>query len=187
MTSALPTLDRLLDSAVGFSIPLSTPFRGTHIREGLLLRGPLGWGEFAPFPEYDDVTSARWLSAAIEAAWIGWPEPVREVIAVNAIIPAVDADLAARLAVDAECTTAKVKVAQPGQSLEDDVARVGAVREAIGKDGRLRVDANGAWTPEAAVVALRALSEFNLEYAEQPCETLVQCAVLRRVTEVPIA
>jgi O-succinylbenzoate synthase len=187
MTSALPTLDELLDGVVGFSIPLSTPFRGTHVREGLVLRGPVGWGEFAPFPEYDAATSARWLSSAIEAAWIGWPEPVRDVVAVNAIVPAVEPDLAARLAADAGCTTVKVKVAQLGQSLDDDVARVGAVREAIGVSGRIRVDANGAWTPEAAVVALRALGEFDLEYAEQPCETLVQCAVLRRITDVPIA
>lgn len=187
MTQQLPSLDELLDGAVGFSIPLSTRFRGTHVREGLLLDGPAGWGEFAPFPEYDAHTSARWLSATIEAAWVGWPAPVRNIVPVNAIVPAVDADLAARIATDSGCTTVKVKVAEAGQSLDDDVARVGAVRDAIGPSGSVRVDANGAWTPEAAVEALRALSEFDLEYAEQPCETLVQCAVLRRITDVPIA
>jgi len=183
----LPSLDELLDGVVGFSIPLTTPFRSTQIREGLLLHGPLGWGEFASFPEYDAETSARWLVAAIEAAWIGWPDSVRDTVAVNAIVPAVDAETAARMARESECTTVKVKVAEPGQSLDDDVARVSAVREALGDKGHVRVDANGAWTPEAAVEAIGELSQFDLEFVEQPCETLVQCAVLRRVTHVPIA
>ena len=62
------------------------------MREGLLLRGPVGWAEFAPFPEYGADESARWLSAAIEAAWIGWPDAVRDAVPVNAIVPAVVAD-----------------------------------------------------------------------------------------------
>ena len=75
----LPSVDELLDGAIGFAIPLVTPFRGTRVREGLLLRGPVGWAEFAPFPEYGADESARWLSAAIEAGWIGWPDAVRDI------------------------------------------------------------------------------------------------------------
>ena len=85
----LPSVAELLDGALGFAIPLVTPFRGTRVREGLLLRGPVGWAEFAPFPEYGADESARWLSAAIEAGWIGWPDAVRDVVPVNAIVPAV--------------------------------------------------------------------------------------------------
>ncbi len=183
----LPTADELLDGALGFSIPLTTTFRGARVREGLLLRGPVGWGEFAPFPEYDADESARWLSAAIEAAWIGWPDAVRDVVPVNAIVPAVASQEAAAMVRDAGCTTIKVKVAEPGQSLDDDVARVAAVREALGPAGRIRVDANGAWRSDAARDALRTLSQYDLEYVEQPCASLAECAALRLIVDIPIA
>jgi O-succinylbenzoate synthase len=185
--SAFPTVDELLDGAVGFSIPLVTTFRRTRVREGLLLHGPAGWGEFAPFPEYDADVSARWLSAAIEAAWIGWPAAVRDSVPVNAIVPAVDADTAGRLTRESGCATVKVKVAEAGQTLDDEVARVAAVREALGDHGHIRVDANGAWTTEQAVVALSVLGSFHLEYVEQPCATLVECAAVRRIAGVPVA
>lgn len=183
----LPSAGELLDGALGFSVPLTTTFRGTRLREGLLLRGPAGWAEFAPFPEYDAEESARWLAAAIEAAWIGWPDAVRDVVPVNAIVPAVDATQAAQLVAASRCTTAKVKVAEPGQSLDDDVARVAAVREVLGMDGRIRVDANGAWSTGEAAQAIATLAEFDLEYVEQPCATLVECAALRRMVDVRIA
>lgn len=183
----LPSADELLDGALGFAIPLVTAFRRTSVREGLLIQGPAGWGEFAPFPEYGAAQSARWLAAAIEAAWIGWPDAVRESVPVNAIVPAVDAAAAAHLTKESGCTTVKVKVAERGQSLADDIARVASVREVLGRTGRLRVDANGAWSTEDAVRALRALGEFDLDYVEQPCSTLVECAALRRVVDVPVA
>ena len=183
----LPSVGELLDGSVGFSVPLRVRFRGTDAREGLLLRGPAGWGEFAPFPEYGPAESARWLAAAIEAAWVGWPAPVRDAVPVNAIVPAVGPDAAAALVREAGCSTVKVKVAEPGQSLDDDVARVGAVRDALGSDGLLRIDANGAWTVEQASVALGVLHELALEYVEQPCASVVECAELRRRTDVPVA
>jgi O-succinylbenzoate synthase len=183
----LPTVDELLDGALGFSVPLTTTFRGTRVREGLLLCGPVGWAEFAPFPEYGAEESARWLAAAIEAAWIGWPEPKRDSVPVNAIVPAVDAHEARRLTRGSGCRTVKVKVAEPGQSLDDDVARVAAVRQTLGSDGRIRIDANGAWSTEEAATALRELGKFDLEYVEQPCATLVECAALRRMSPVPVA
>lgn len=185
--SLLPSVDELLDRAIGFSIPLTTTFRRTDVREGLLLRGPVGWGEFAPFPEYGPAESARWLAAAIEAAWIGWPAPLRDTVPVNAIVPAVDADSAARLVRESGCSSVKVKVAEPGQSFGDDVARVAAVREALGPEGRVRIDANGAWSTDQAIAALATLSSFDLEYVEQPCATLVECAAVRLATDVPIA
>jgi o-succinylbenzoate synthase len=88
------------------------------------------------------------------------------------------------------CRTAKVKVAEPGQALDDDIARVSAVRAALdeaGPGGRLRVDANGAWSVAAAATALGELAAFGLEYAEQPCGTLAEQAELRRLVDVPLA
>jgi len=175
------------------SIPLRLPFRGVTHREAVLLQGPAGWGEFAPFLEYADAEAARWLAAALEAADTGWPEPVRRTVPVNATVPAVPA-----AAVDAVldrfdgCTTAKVKVAQAGQRLSDDLDRVAAVRARLGPGGRVRVDANGAWSVPEAARALAALAAYDLEYAEQPCATLdelvaLRVALARAGLDVPVA
>jgi len=162
------------------SIPMRVPFRGVTHREAVLLRGAAGWGEFSPFLEYDDAEAARWLAAALEAAEDGWPPPVRSVVPVNATVPAVAAaGVAAVLARFPGCTTAKVKVAASGQRLADDVERVAAVREALGPDGHVRVDANGGWTVEDAAAALAALVPYDLQYAEQPCASLDELAALR--------
>ncbi len=91
---------------------------------------------------------------------------------VNAIVPAVDPDAVRDLVLASGCSTVKVKVAEPGQTLADDVARVGAVRDALGAEGRVRVDANGAWSVDDAVRSIAALIEFGLEYVEQPCSTI---------------
>ena len=85
------------------------------------------------------------------------------------------------------CRTAKVKVAEPGQPEAADLARVEAVRDALGPAGRIRVDANGAWTVDHAARMLRAMAASGLEYAEQPCATLAELAELRRRVDVPLA
>jgi O-succinylbenzoate synthase len=162
------------------SIPMRVPFRGVLHREALLLRGPAGWGEFSPFLEYDDAEAARWLAAAVEASQVGWPAPVRDRVPVNATVPAVRAvQVPEVLARFPGCTTAKVKVAQSGQTLRDDVERVAAVRDALGRDGRVRVDANGAWSLADARWAVAALAAFDLEYVEQPCAEVEDLALLR--------
>lgn len=177
----LPPLADLLAAATVVSVPMALRFRGVDHREAVLLHGPSGWGEFAPFPEYDDVEAARWLAAAVEAAWGSWPQPVRPAVPVNATVPAVPPDRVAEVLSRYDgCTTAKVKVAEAGQSLADDVARVAEVRRVLGPDGRIRVDANGRWNPEQALEALGALAGHELEYAEQPCATVGELAALRR-------
>ena len=161
-------------------LPMTVPFRGVREREAVLLRGPAGWGEFAPFVEYDDAEAARWLAAAIDSATTAPPPAVRASVPVNATVPAVPAsEVAALLARFAGCTTAKVKVAERGQSLADDVARVAEVRGLLGAGGRVRVDANGAWDVDEALRSLTALARYGLEYVEQPCGTLDELADLR--------
>ena len=175
------------------SVPMRVPFRGVTVREALLLEGPAGWGEFSPFLEYDDAEASRWLAAALEAAQTGWPAAVRTCVPVNATVPAVAAaDVEAVLARFPGCTTAKVKVAQAGQQLADDVDRVAAVRAALGPTGRVRVDANAGWSLEQALDAITALAPFDLEYAEQPCATVAELAALRVLLaraglDVPVA
>ena len=178
--ASLPGLDELLAGAHVVSLPMRVKFRGILQREALLLRGPLGWGEFCPFPEYDDAEASRWLAAAIEAGWSGFPAPLRDRIPVNATIPAVPAhrvpEILARFGrVDA----VKVKVAERGQSLDDDAARVAAVREAL-PDAAIRVDANGGWGTPEAVTALKRLAAVGLEYAEQPVPDIAGLAEVRR-------
>lgn len=189
----LPDPSELLTGARVVCLPLVTPFRGVSAREALLFEGPHGWGEFAPFAEYDDVEASRWLASAIEAAWRPAVPAVREVVPVNATVPAVPpAEVAGVLARFDGCTTAKVKVAHAGQHLADDVARVAEVRSVLGPRGLIRVDANGAWDVDQAHRALGALAPFDLEYAEQPCATVdelvdLRVALARSGIEVPVA
>ena len=170
-----------------FDLPMRVRFRRQVRRSGVLLRGEAGWGEFSPFPDYDAATCARWLAAAREAADDGWPAPVRDRVPVNTTVPAVDPEQAHALVTASGCTTAKVKVAEPSQTLADDVARVEAVRDALGPGGRVRVDANAAWSVDEAVAALKALDVFDLEYAEQPVASLDEMADLRRRVDVRLA
>jgi O-succinylbenzoate synthase len=181
MTSPLtPDLAELLDTLSVVQIPMRVRFRGVTAREAALIRGPKGWAEFAPFAEYDDLESSRWLAAAMEAGWVGWPDPVRTTIPVNATVPAVRADeVAGILARYDGCMTAKVKVAEQGQRLQDDLERVAEVRDVMGPGARIRVDANGRWSVAEAVDALRRLTRFQLEYAEQPCASVQELAALR--------
>ncbi len=162
------------------AVPMRVPFRGVTTREVALLRGPAGWGEFGPFLEYDDAEASRWLAAAREACTTPPPAPVRGSVPVNATVPAVAPDRVPEvLARFPGCTTAKVKVAEGGQRLADDVDRVAAVRSALGPQGRIRVDANGGWSVAQARRALGALAPYGLEYAEQPCTTVEELSSLR--------
>lgn len=189
----LPDLPDLLADAHVVALPMRVRFRGVDVREAVLLRGPSGWAEWAPFPEYDDRDAARWLAAAVELGWGPLPSPVRGSVRVNATVPAVTADqVGGVLARYDGCRTVKVKVAERGQALADDVVRVTEVRRVMGADARVRVDANGAWSVDEAVEALTALAALDLEYAEQPCASVEELAALRVAlaragVDVPVA
>lgn len=175
-------IDDVLSRAYVVSLPLAVKFRGITTREALLIEGPAGWGEFSPFLEYGPAESAHWLAAGLEAAYEGFPEPVRDLIEVNGTIPAVPAsEVPAVMECYPGCRTFKIKVAEKGQTLADDIARVTAVRNYITERGRvpvLRVDANGGWSVEQAVEAAKAL--MPLDYMEQPCASAEELAEVRR-------
>ncbi len=183
---ALPTLDELLERLYVVSLPMRVRFRGIDVREVALIEGPCGWGEFGAFVEYGAAEAAHWLASGIEAAYQPAPAPVRDRIPINATVPAVEAARVPEvLARFPGARTAKVKVAEPGQTLADDVARVEAVRALVPV---VRVDANGGWTVAEAAAAAHALTASGpLEYVEQPCATVPELAELRRLVDVPVA
>ena len=168
-------------------IPMRVRFRRVTWREAVLIEGSGGWGEFSPFPEYPPTMTARWLAAGLEAAVREWPVGVRTRIPVNVTIPAVDPEVAYHTVRESGCRTAKVKVAEPGEDAEVDSARVAAVRQALGPDGLLRIDVNAAWTVDEAVGHIERLSEYGLEYVEQPVRTVDEMVELRKRVDVPIA
>jgi O-succinylbenzoate synthase len=172
-----------------WSIPMRTRFRGITVREGMLLRTGTGWGEWSPFLDYTEPAVVEpWLRAAEEAAAGDWPDPVRATVPVNVTVPAVGPEQAHAIVARSGCRTAKVKVAEPGQSLADDVARVEAVRDALGPDGRVRVDVNGLWDVDEAVANIAVLDRaVGLEYVEQPVAGVEDLALVRRRVDVPIA
>ena len=163
----------------GYALAVPVRFRGLTQRQGLLWRGPAGWAEWSPFLDYDGVELVPWLRAADEAAERGWPAPVRTEVPVNCTVPAVGPEQAHAIVLASGCRTAKVKVAERGQALPDDLVRCEAVRDALGPDGRLRVDANGGWDLETAERSVRALDRFDHEYVEQPCTSVEDLAALR--------
>lgn len=186
-----PSLDELLETVHVVALPLNVKFRGITTREVLLLEGPYGWTEFSPFAEYGDEEASTWLKAAIDFGWNELPELHRSSIHVNATVPAVDAsEIATVLARFPGCRSAKVKVGESGQTLAEDIARVAKVRELMGPEGRIRVDANAAWNVDETEHALHALASFDLEYIEQPCATLEELHQLRqrsKYMDIPIA
>jgi o-succinylbenzoate synthase len=181
--TAPPDLADLLDRVHVVALPMRVRFRGITIREVALIDGPAGWGEFGAFVEYRPPEAASWLAAGIEAAYQAPPPARRDRIPVNATVPAVAPERVPELLSRFPgARTAKVKVAEPGQTLSDDVMRVETVRGLV---PTVRVDANGGWSVDEAVSAAAALGP--LEYIEQPCRTVEELAEVRRRIDTPVA
>jgi O-succinylbenzoate synthase len=181
--TAPPDLADLLDRVHVVALPMRVRFRGITIREVALIDGPAGWGEFGAFVEYRPPEAASWLAAGIESAYQAPPTTRRDRIPINATVPAVAPERVPELLSRFPgARTAKVKVAEPGQNLNDDVMRVETVRGLV---PTVRVDANGGWSVDEAVSAAAALGP--LEYIEQPCRTVAELAEVRRRIDTPVA
>jgi o-succinylbenzoate synthase len=203
----------LLWLSVSFKEPYTTSAGAVKARDMIVLRveeeGVVGYGEAAPFEPYDGVSIeavARVLQerltpvaypqvrAADEMAFLDLEgrrtgSPLAELesptVPVNYTLAGaspedVAASAAAARADGFDCFKLKVGVA-------DDEARVAAVRDAIGPDALLRVDANAAWSVDEAIRQIRRLAGYGLEFVEQPCLTLEDLAAVRRGCDVRIA
>jgi O-succinylbenzoate synthase len=154
------------------------------MREVALINGPAGWGEFSPFLEYDDAESASWLLSAIDAATNPAPMVYRGFIKVNATLPALNnpKEIEELLNSYSGCDTIKIKV---GENLSEDIVRVARVR-ALRPKAKLRLDVNGGWTVDQALINLYEIYEEvgPLEYVEQPCATLSELRELKRKLKI---
>jgi len=178
-----------IDRIVAFEVPLTTRFRRVDRRRGLLLHGPHGWGEWSPFEEYDDAVASKWLESALSSALTPTPVALHRAVLVNVTVPAVGPAQARHIVSASGCMTAKVKVGEPGQEVADDIVRLRAVRDGLGPDGTIRIDANGAWDLSAALEIVPRLEEAagGLDYVEQPCTRLEDLAVVRARIGVRVA
>ncbi|MEY3149486.1 MAG: hypothetical protein RL029_760 [Actinomycetota bacterium] len=185
------TLEEVLSSLHVVALPMKTKFRGLQIRETALIKGAAGWGEFAAFTEYDAAESLPWLNSAIECATQALDKPLRELIPVNATVPASDdeAEIEKILSWYPGVNTVKIKV---GTVIKEDLVRIAQVRKHL-PNAKLRVDVNGSWSVDEAVFNIRTIygevaGEF-LEYVEQPVATIEELRELKQrlIVDVKIA
>ena len=116
-----PPLQDLLDRLHVVALPMRVRFRGITTREVALIEGPAGWGEFGAFVEYPAPEASAWLASGIEGAYRRPPPTRRDRVPINATVPAVPAaEVSEVLARFPGARTAKVKVAEPGQTLTAD-------------------------------------------------------------------
>ena len=165
-----------------FRIPLKVRFSGVGFRTGYLYKGPGGWGEASPFPGFAQDADGRCHASARELATDGWPHPRISSVRVSGVVGATEPEKAHYLAARSGCTAMKVKVGDVF-----DEARVEAVRDAIGPEGELRIDANGAWDVDTAIAKIAAFQRFGVCLVEQPVKTIEDLAKVRAKVQVPIA
>lgn len=162
---SIPSLVDLMKGAKPFEIKLKFSLNGESSRFGLLIQGPNGWGEFAPFANHTATHQARWLQAAIEMGWEEIPEPNKTKIAVNAIVPSLSESEIKKLVSSVGSQSVKVKFAST--NLAADLAILQRIAEVI-EAPKFRIDFNQKINPELVDDYLSALKDFDIEYLEEP-------------------
>ena len=176
-----PAIADLLGAARVVSVPMRVKFRGVHHREAVLFEGSHGWTEWSPFLEYEDEEAAIWLRAALEYGFAETPRLSMSAININATLAAVSAEqVEEQLSAFGQFRTVKIKVAEPGQTIADDLARVRRVQE-LHPEVAIRLDANGGFDVETAIELAKelALEAIDLQYFEQPVKTIGELAEVR--------
>ena len=107
---------------------------------------------------------------------------------INALVsddqPEAVASAAADLALKG-ISAVKLKVAATGP--RTDLARVAAVREAMGDEIELRLDANGGWDVDTAIATLRGMADYNVAFCEEPTAGIDGIAAVGDAGAVPVA
>jgi o-succinylbenzoate synthase len=170
-------INDLLARAKPFSVELNTQFRSVTKRVGFIITGEHGFGEWAPFVDYEPKAAAKWLAAALEAADTPRQPLHQTQIPVNGIVPALAphaaSDWAAELVEIYQVNTLKIKVGDAQQ-----LNRVKAIAERL-PGITLRVDANGSYSEAEAVELIAEYEKLGVVVIEQPCQTLQQCQAVR--------
>jgi O-succinylbenzoate synthase len=184
MAQSIPSVTELINNSHVVSIPLRHEFRGLSHRETMIFEGENGPAEWAAFPEYDDQEAAWWLASALEQGFAADLPPIPGHITevrINGIIPAVEvSEIPTLIKKFSGVTSIKLKVGQPGHTAIDDLGRISAIRQLVGPDVTIRLDANGAWEVAEAERNLFMFSAFGIDYVEQPVKTLADMAKLRK-------
>lgn len=173
------------DGARVFAIPARDSYPGFTACEGMLIEGPQGWGEFSPPRDTDDLTAARWLTSAVEGGTVGWPDPVRGRVAVAVVVPAVQPQDAAAIATASGCSAADVHV----DGRPEDVARLEAVRAALGPAGAIRCVFEQPWDVDTAIESIPVLDRASggLEFVQLRSATTAELAAVHRRVDVRLA
>ena len=177
------------DDAPVFEVPLTDEFDGVGIYQGMLIEGPQGWGEFSAPRDCDDAWAARWLTAAVEAGTVGWPDPLRGRVPVAVTVPEVSPDRARQIAADAGCRTAAVRIGGRADSAAGDIARLEAVRDTLGAGGDIRCTTGVGWDPVATAAAMPALERAarGIEFIQVPGGIPDENATWRTTFDIPLA
>ena len=179
-------LEKIFNDLTVVAIPTRTNFRGVTIREAALFRGAAGWSEFSPFIEYSDVEAEQWLYAALEGANTPWPELKRSSIGINATLPKVEIDRVPEILNRFPgAMSVKIKI----DDFENDCELVEAALD-FNPDFKIRLDVNGGWTLETALLNLyNYYLRFGkvFEYIEQPCLEIADLKELKKEIPMKIA
>ena len=174
-----------------YAIPMTTRFRGITVREGALVEGAAGWGEWSPFLEYPPEEAEPWLRCAEEAAAGDWPEPVRDRGAgerhrARASRPEQAHALVRRLGLRDRQGQGR-RPRQRRWPTTSPGSRRSATRWARPAGSASTPTAPGTSTTPSPPSRALDRAAGGLEYVEQPCASVEDLAAVRRRVDVPIA